>query len=66
MSKINLNDFIEEILVEGELSIHPSIVDKDYSKYEKIRSKHRSKNGRDLVRKHDRQKDHRIIRTDKI
>ena len=70
MSKINIDDYVEEveIIQEGwryEIYIFQS--DKDYKKHEKIKTrKHTFGEDRNFNRKRDKQKSHRTIRTDKI
>lgn len=68
MSKINIDEYIEKIDEvdehNDELFIYP--IDKDYVTFEKIRSKkHHFKEGRNLDRLRDKQKNHRISRFDK-
>lgn len=68
MSKINLAEYIEQVYdtdANGdELFIYP--IDKDYEKFEKIRpKKHHFKEGRNFKKLRDKQKNHRISRSDK-
>lgn len=68
MSKINPNDYIEiiEEVDDWNDEILPNEIDKDYKKFEKIKSrKHHFKEGRNLDRIRDKQKNHRIS-TNKI
>jgi len=68
MCKVNLEDYIEQVVdVDAwgdELFIYP--IDKDYKKFEKIKpKKHHFKENVNIERIRDKQKNHRVLRTDK-
>jgi len=67
MSKINLDDYVEDVVFDDAYDIWSESVDKDYQKFQKIQNKkHHFKENRNFEKIRDMQKSHRKTRTDKI
>ena len=68
MPKVNFNDYVEIVKdINDHNDLNGLQLDKDYIKFEKIKTKkHHFKEGRNVEKLRDIQKNHRILRPNKV